>query len=1159
MKKILNFFFLFLFFTLLYSTEIYKIGKTSEVGFKIEKNSLKYSIKLESFEYSLKDGFLKIAVKNGFKTTKFGYPELPSHRFLLFSKEKDVGLKNVSIGEKKLVDIKIPDKGIYPLQKPLIKSKNENEFFIDERFYNSDEKYPEEVLDLKFVGKRKGYFVYQVEVNPMVYERKTNKLFFFDRIDFEVSENLKTDFEEKSSLKEKFLFVVNSNMKPYIDDFVDLKKKEGYYTEILLIDTVGSTEEEIKNGIQNVYNNTTVPLEYVLLVGDVNIIPNYVGTETDYPPTDLYYSTLEGSDFLPDVGIGRFPVQDTVYLKNIVSKNITYQYSLFSNTNGWTKKGYFMASDDGSYHQVAESTNLYVMDRLRSIGMEVDSLFYYYGTGTNVSTAINSGRSLAVYSGHGDVTYWAGPIFYQSDVLNLTNNDLYPFVSSYACLTGNYAYSSDCFGETWVKKGNGGAVSYLGSSVYSYWDEDDVMERRFFDFYIDSNYTNLSDLIYFAKLSVYNSFPSTGKRYFEQYNLLGDPSLEFYTSFDSLCIDVSSTIPSSDYNFLLHVYSKTNGQPVKDAKVSYLIKDSLIDVKLSDINGEVSFYLEGNVDDTIRFYAFKNCYKPDSAYSVITNSIFYPSIKEIIVKDSLFFFNQPDGIFTSADSGTIYLLVENKGVDTLYSLSCSLFTYSNNIKAYSYLFNFKDTIFPSDTSYSKNSILFKIKDDTKNNTYDSLGFKFFNMDSTLSSRRRFFIKAPETIIDSIKFFSKETNITSFDTINFTVKLKNLSTEKDRKLRVFLSSDDTTVLKVSPEYIDVESLEGLNSIYLEGFKGFVQNVDTFCQVSVKGVYIDTLGFSDTLFKEVYINRKDYLILDYSKSSNSPYFLDSILRSWGYVGDNLKNIDPDNVKNYRFIFLITGSYPNNGVIPSSDEVASKIDSLLKEGVLKLYIEGGEVFYWDPLYSNGYNFNTVCNVKPKSDGTSTSPSIFYGKDGTISEGINLNYTPSYYLDLIDTVNGSKTVFYNSSSVYAISFKDEKYRTVASSFEFGNIVDMDSLSSKSGWLRRIIDFFELKLNVEDFEYCYPAKVFKVLSFDKKIISKDLKLSLYSPKDGKVIVKFYDVSGRNIFNYNFSLKEGINGYNLNLSNLKISSKIIFFKIFYEGNEEFSDKIIFLK
>lgn len=1159
MKKIITFFFLFLYFLFLNSSEIFKIEKSSDDGFKIEKNSSKYSIKLESFEYYLKDGFLKVDVKNGFKTTKYGYPQLPSYRFLLFSKEKDVDLKNIFIGQKKLIDIKIPEKGIYPLQKPVIKSKNENEFFIDERFYNSDEKYPEKVLDLKFVGKRKGYFVYQVEFNPMVYERKTNKLFFFDGIYFEIPENVKTDFGEKGSLKRKYLFVVNSTMKPYIDDFLNLKKKEGYYTEILLIDTVGSTKEQIKNGILNVYNNTTIPLEYVLLVGDVNIIPNYIGTETDYPPTDLYYVTLEGSDFLPDVGIGRFPVKDTINLKNIVSKNITYQYSLFSNSNSWTKKGYFMASDDGSFHQVAESTNLYVMNRLRSIGMEVDSLFYYYGTGTDVSTAINSGRSLAVYSGHGDVTYWAGPVFYQSDVLNLSNKNLYPFVSSYACLTGNYAYSSDCFGETWVNRSNGGAVSYLGSSVYSYWDEDDVMERRFFDFYIDSNYTNLSDLIYFAKLSVLNSFPSTGKRYFEQYNLLGDPSLEFYTSLDSLYIDVASSIPSSQYNFDLYVYSKTNGQPLKDVRVSYIIKDSLTDVQVSDVNGKVSFYLDGNVEDTIRFYAFKNDYKPDSAYSVIINSNFYPSIKNIIVKDSLFYFNKPDGIFTSADSGKIYLLIENKGIDTLYSLSCSLFTYSGNIKAYSNVFSFKDTILPSDTSYSKNPIVFKIKNDTKNNTYDSLGFKFFNIDSTLFSRRRFFIKAPETIIDSIKLFSKETNITSFDTINFTIKLKNLSDEKDRKLRIFLNSFDTTLLKISPSFIDVESLGGFDSINLEGFTGFVQNVDTFSQVYVKAIYTDTLGLSDTLVKEVYINRKDYLILDYSKSSNSPYYLDSILKSWGYLGDNLKSIEPENVKNYRFIFLIAGSYPNNGVIPSSDDVASNIDSLLKDGVLKLYIEGGEVFYWDPLYSNGYNFNTVCNVKPKSDGVSTSPSIFYGKDGTISELINLNYTPSNYLDIIDTINDSKIVFYNSYSNYAVSFKNEKYRTVASSFEFGNIVDKDSLSSKSGWLKRIIDFFELKLSIEDFENSSPTKGFKVLSFDKNITSKELKLSLYAPSEGKINVKFYDVSGRNIFNYNFSVKKGVNGYILKLSNLKTSSKILFLKLLYDGKTEFSDKIIFLK
>ncbi|MEO0234293.1 MAG: C25 family cysteine peptidase [candidate division WOR-3 bacterium] len=1157
MKKFFAIFFIFLFSMMIFS-ETFKIDGSSEDGFKVEKLNNKYVIKLKSFEYFLKEGFLKIDVKNGFKTSKYGYPELPSYRFLISSKDENLDLKNVKIGQQKIINIQIPEKGIYPLQKPVIKSQNNNQFFIDEKFYNSNEKFPDKIIDLKFLGKRKDEYIYQVEINPIVYDRKENKLFYHENIEFELKEIIKQSEIQKSSLKRKILFVVNSTMKPFLQNFIKLKNKQGFYTEILLLDTVGYTKEQIKNGILNVYNNSIVPLEYVLLVGDVNLIPNYIGTETDFPPTDLYYTTLEGIDFLPDVGIGRFSVTDTSTLKVIVERNINYQNSLFNNTNNWTKKGYFMASDDASFHQVAESTHLYVMEKLRDSLMVIDSLFYYNETGTPISTAINSGRSLAVYSGHGSVTSWAGPTFYQSDILSLTNGDMLPFVSSYACLTGNYAYSSDCFGETWVKSGK--SIAYLGSSVYSYWDEDDIMERKFFDYYIDSNYTNVSDLIYFAKLNVLNTFPSTGKRYFEQYNLLGDPSFEFYTNYDSLYIDVFSAIPSSNYDFDLFVYNRTNGLPVKNVKVSYILHDSLIDVGITDENGKITFYLFGETGDTIKFYAFKNNYKPDSSYSVITSSTFYPYIKKLIIKDTLFYFNQPDGNFTSADSGYVSLMVENNGLQPLLSLSCSVFVFTGNVKLYSNIFNFKDTILPSDSCFSLNSILFKVRDNVKNKTYDSLGFKFFSGDSSLNTKKRFFIYAPETKIETLFVISKNTSIFSNDTVDLRVKLKNYSNENDRKLKISIISNDTNKLSIIPESFDIPYLNGNDTFSVSGFTGYVKDLplDTLYTVGLKIVYTDTLGFADTFFKTIYINKKDYLVLNYAKSSNSGFYIDSILKSWGYAGDLLNSIEYQNLTNYNYVFLTLGSYPNNYVIPSYDPVALMIDSLLNNGNIKLYIEGGEAFYWDPLYNNAFNFNYLCHVNPKSDGTSTSPSIYYGTGGTIGEGMILNYTPTSYNDLIDSINGSKRVFYNGLSGYVVSYKNDKYRTVASSIEFGNVVDNDSINSKRGWLRRIMDFFELKLNIEDLSLENDGE-FKLLSIENSFKNNKISVVFTSKDNEKIKLKIYDITGRQLYSVDIIGNNGVNKYMVDLSSKKISSKILFVKLINEKNEEFTGKILFIK
>ncbi len=68
---------------------------------------------------------------------------------------------------------------------------------------------------------------------------------------------------------------------------------------------------------------------------------------------------------------------------------------------------------------------------------------------------------------------------HQSDVNGLTNDGMYPFVCSHACLTNQFT-ESECFGETWLRAPNKGGLAFWGASTYSYWDEDDILEKSMF-------------------------------------------------------------------------------------------------------------------------------------------------------------------------------------------------------------------------------------------------------------------------------------------------------------------------------------------------------------------------------------------------------------------------------------------------------------------------------------------------------------------------------------------------------------------------------------------------------------------------------------------------------------------------------------------------------
>ena len=63
----------------------------------------------------------------------------------------------------------------------------------------------------------------------------------------------------------------------------------------------------------------------------------------------------------------------------------------------------------------------------------------------DVLKAINKGRFLINYSGHGTRTSWKGPEVQIEDIYKLENKAL-PYVISNACLTGDFAHEEESFG-----------------------------------------------------------------------------------------------------------------------------------------------------------------------------------------------------------------------------------------------------------------------------------------------------------------------------------------------------------------------------------------------------------------------------------------------------------------------------------------------------------------------------------------------------------------------------------------------------------------------------------------------------------------------------------------------------------------------------------------
>ncbi|RJP75580.1 MAG: T9SS C-terminal target domain-containing protein, partial [Candidatus Zixiibacteriota bacterium] len=323
---------------------------------------------------------------------------------------------------------------------------------------------------------------------------------------------------------------------PGVQELAQWKEQKGYHVTLATTAQTGTSNTAIKAYIQNAYDTWPIPPNFVLLIGDTDIIPHWVGTTTNNPGTDLYYATLEGNDYFNDVGIGRLSPSNATNLANMINKTLDYEQGVWS-FNTWIKKATFMASNDN--YTVSEGTHNYVISHYLDPDGYVSFKLYchtYGATTQQVTDNFNAGRSLGIYSGHGSITSWAdGPSFSQANVNALTNT-VYPFVCSHACLTGQLQYG-ECFGETWIRAAHG-TFAFWGSSVTSYWTEDDVLEKGMFEAFFneqtpqhDQNLTWLAGMTDYGKYELYQFLGGAGqsKRYWEMYNILGDPTVDVWT------------------------------------------------------------------------------------------------------------------------------------------------------------------------------------------------------------------------------------------------------------------------------------------------------------------------------------------------------------------------------------------------------------------------------------------------------------------------------------------------------------------------------------------------------------------------------------------------------------------------------------------------------
>ena len=80
--------------------------------------------------------------------------------------------------------------------------------------------------------------------------------------------------------------------------------------------------------------------------------------------------------------------------------------------------------------------------------------------------------------------------------------------------------------------------------------------------------------------------------------------------------------------------------------------------------------------------------------------------------------------------------------------------------------------------------------------------------------------------------------------------------------------------------------------------------------------------------------------------------------------VSNITSYDLSQFEAVFIIAGIYPNNHIIPAGSAEALCIENYILGGG-SVYLEGGDVWYWDPLESGGHDFGPLFQISPVEDG--------------------------------------------------------------------------------------------------------------------------------------------------------------------------------------------------
>lgn len=392
-----------------------------------------------------------------------------------------------------------------------------------------------------------------VEINYNISEVGVNELAqsWNDPVSMHFSNNL---FLNKHALRYtvkdeegEMLIITHPDFEEEIIHFANWKNQKGIKTTVVNTNETGTSTADIKSYISTFFNSNPNTL-YLVLVGDHQQIPaySYGNSWGEELWSDSYYGQLIGSDYYPELFVGRISGENTTHIRTQVTRTLEYEKS--PQGGNWMEKAAGIGSNEGAGYG---NLGLADWDHLRQMRAKLmdygyTEVFEFYegsqggadapGNPTvgMLQDAFNAGLGLWNYTGHGWENGMSTCNYTGADANNASNYGMYPLVISVACNNGTFT-NGTCVGEDFLRANAGGlkgSIGFAGSTILMSWAPPMQTQWEMTNILTEQDPTNIKHtvggLFYNGQISMLANYPgASGHEVVQTWAYFGDPSTLF--------------------------------------------------------------------------------------------------------------------------------------------------------------------------------------------------------------------------------------------------------------------------------------------------------------------------------------------------------------------------------------------------------------------------------------------------------------------------------------------------------------------------------------------------------------------------------------------------------------------------------------------------------